>query len=225
MEERPLEEVVRPTSTRGLDLVPAGEALAAVDIHLATAMARERVLVRCLGDLPQQYHDVIIDTAPYLGLLTTNALTACEHVLVPVSCEYLPILGLKLFQETLAKIRSRLGAPCAVLGYLLTLYDPRERITREVEEILRRTFGDLVFKRPVRINTRHKASPSHRKTIFEFEGKGGRGREDYEEVVKEVLRRLSRAARESGDGVNFSLGEPARRGKSLNSVSHPGRTI
>jgi chromosome partitioning protein len=189
--ERPIAEVVRPTRTEGLFLAPAGEALAAVDIQLATAMARERVFARCLGDARGSYDDIVVDTAPYLGLLTTNALCASDHVLVPVSCEYLPILGLKLFGETLGKIRSRLGAPCHVLGYLLTLYDGRERITTEVEEILRRTFGDLVFPLPVRINTRHKASPSHRKTIFEFEGKGGKGRKDYEQVVDEVLLRLS----------------------------------
>lgn len=190
LHERPVTEVVRPTSTEGLHLAPAGEALAAVDIHLATAMARERVFQRCLESAVARYDHIVIDTAPYLGLLTTNALTACDQVLVPVSCEYLPILGLKLFSETLARIRTRLGAPCPVLGYLLTLYDGRERITVEVEAILRRTFGDLVFPEPVRINTRHKASPSHRKTIFEFEGKGGRGRRDYEAVVDEVLRRL-----------------------------------
>jgi chromosome partitioning protein len=190
MGERPIESVVVPTSTKGLSLAPAGEALAAVDIQLATAMARERVLTRCLEGARARYDHVVIDTAPYLGLLTTNALVACDHVLVPVSCEYLPILGLKLFTDTLGKIRARIGAPCHVLGYLLTLYDTRERITREVEEILRGTFGDLVFPEPVRINTRHKASPSHRQTIFEFEGKGGRGRKDYEQVVDEVLRRL-----------------------------------
>jgi chromosome partitioning protein len=190
MGERPIAEVVKQTSTTGLWLAPAGEGLAAVDIHLATAMARERVFQRCLGDAAGRYDDIIIDTAPYLGLLTTNALVSCDQVLVPVSCEYLPILGLKLFSETLGRIRSRIGAPCPVLGYLLTLYDGRERITVEVEAILRRNFGELVFPLPVRINTRHKASPSHRKTIFEFEGKGGRGRKDYEQVVDEVLRRL-----------------------------------
>lgn len=194
MEERPISEVVLRTSTRGLYLAPAGEALAAVDMHLASAMARERVLLRCLSDVRSQFDDIIIDTAPYLGLLTTNALVACDHVLVPVCCEYLPILGLKLFSETLARIRDRIGAPCPVLGYLLTLYDPRERITREVEEILRRTFGELVFPHPVRVNTRHKASPSHRKTIFEFEGRAGRGRQDYERVVDEVLARIRVAA-------------------------------
>jgi chromosome partitioning protein len=191
VDERPLDGVVRPTSTENLLLAPAGEALAVVDIHLATAMGRERVLERCLtsGGLREELDIVVIDTAPYLGLLTTNALVACDHVLVPVSCEYLPILGLKLFNETLTRIRTRLGARAEILGYLLTMIDRRESITAEVEALLRRTFGELVLPEGIRVNTKHKASPSHRKTIFEYEGRAGRGRIDYERATDEVTKR------------------------------------
>jgi chromosome partitioning protein len=189
--ERLVEHVVRETGTPNLFIAPAGETLAAVDIHLAGAMARERVLARCLSSVVEKVDHVVIDTAPYLGLLTTNALVAADHLVVPVSCEYLPILGLKLFTETLERIRLRLGAPCNVLGYLLTMYDRRERITTEIESILRRRFGDALMPHPIRVNTRHKAAPSHRKTIFEFEPKSGRGRSDYEHLVDEVLRRLA----------------------------------
>ena len=119
-----------------------------------------------------------------------NALVAADSLLVPVSCEYLPILGLKLFSDALARIRSRIGAPCNVLGYLLTMYDRREKITLEIEGLMRKTFGGAVFPHPVRISTRHKAAPSFRKTIYQFDGPRGRGREDYERVVEEVLGRL-----------------------------------
>ena len=145
MHERQIEHVVRETATENLFLAPAGETLAAVDIHLATrdgARARPSRILSTVGD---KVDHVVIDTAPYLGLLTTNALVAAEHIVVPVSCEYLPILGLKLFGETLARMRARLGARCDVLGYLLTMYDRREKITAEVEKILRRNFGDAVF--------------------------------------------------------------------------------
>ena len=191
VEERPFDGVVRETATKNLLLAPSGEALAVVDIHLATAMGRERVLDRCLasGGLREELDVIVIDTAPYLGLLTTNALVAAEHVLVPVSCEYLPILGLKLFNETLARIRTRLGARASVLGYLLTMVDRRESITDEIEALLRRTFGELVLPHGIRVNTKHKASPSHRKTIFEYEGRSGRGRIDYERLTEEVVTR------------------------------------
>jgi chromosome partitioning protein len=193
VDERPLDDVVRETSTPNLWLAPAGETLAVVDIHLATAMGRERVFERVLdsGALTQEVDVVVVDTAPYLGLLTTNALVAAHEVLVPVSCEYLPILGLKLFNETLARIRARLGARTEVLGYLLTMIDRREAITGEIEALLRKTFGELVLPEGIRLNTKHKASPSHRKTIFEFEGPNGKGRKDYERLTEEVMRRTA----------------------------------
>ncbi len=193
--ERAMLDVVRPTSTENLFVAPAGELLATVDLHLASAMAREFVLERALKTVRAQFDEIVIDTAPYLGLLTINALAASDEVLVPVSCEYLPVLGLKLFAETLTKIRTRLGVRAEVLGYLLTMYDRRERITLEVEQILRRTFGDLVLPSPIRVNTRHKAAPSHRQTIYEFEGQSGKGVRDYEKLVDEILAR--RAARTS----------------------------
>jgi len=213
VEEAPLDGVARATATPGLWLAPAGEALAAVDIHLATAMGRERVLERCLesGGLRHELDVVVVDTAPYLGLLTTNALVAAHHVLVPVSCEYLPILGLKLFGDTLGRIRARLGARASVLGYLLTMVDRRESITAEVEALLRRTFGELVLPAGIRVNTKHKASPSHRKTIFEYEGPSGRGRVDYERLVEEVIRRakLGRPATASASSCASTRGADA----------------
>jgi chromosome partitioning protein len=132
----------------------------------------------------------VVDTAPYLGLLTINALVAAHKVLIPVSCEYLPMLGLKLLGETLQKLRDRAGAQAAVLGYLLTMVDRRERITVEVEELLRKRFGSDVFDGVIRTNTQHKSAPSHKKTIFEHEPEGGKGREDYEALTREVCTRL-----------------------------------
>src|SRR5262245_40728157 len=172
--EKLIEHVVRETGIENLFLAPCGETLAAVDTHLAAAMAREHVLERAMQTVTDKVDHIVIDTAPYLGLLTYNALVAADKLLVPVSCEYLPILGLKLFTETLDRIRTRLGAPCQVLGYLLTMYDRRERITKEVESILRKRFGDAVLPHPIRVNTRHKAAPSHKKSIFEFEPPAGK---------------------------------------------------
>ncbi len=196
IEEVPFDGVARKTGTENLLLAPAGETLALVDIHLATAMGRERVLERCLdsGGLRDELDVIVVDTAPYLGLLTTNALVAADHVIVPVSCEYLPILGLKLFNDTIARIRTRLGARASVLGYLLTMVDRREAITGDVEGLLRKTFGEQVFPDVIRVNTKHKASPSHKKTIFEYEREGGRGRLDYERMCGEVIRRARLAA-------------------------------
>jgi chromosome partitioning protein len=219
VDERPLDDVVRETSTPGLWLAPAGETLAVVDIHLATAMGRERVFERVLdsGALTQEVDVTIVDTAPYLGLLTTNALVAAQKVLVPVSCEYLPILGLKLFNETLARIRTRLGARTEILGYLLTMVDRREAITGEIEALLRKTFADLVLPEGIRQYTKHKASPSHRKTIFEFEGPNGKGRKDYERLTEEVMRRAALVTSESYGASPHDDGASAPRASSASS--------
>jgi chromosome partitioning protein len=202
--ENPFDEVARPTTTDNLLLAPAGETLAIVDIHLATAMGRERVLDRVLGSggLRDELDAIVIDTAPYLGLLTTNAIVAADWVLVPVSCEYLPILGLKLFNDTLARIRQRLGARAELLGYLLTMVDRRETITADVEALLRRTFGDKVLADVIRVNTKHKASPSHRKTIYDYEGNRGKGTKDYGRLCDEVMRRTGVAATSSPRGAS-----------------------
>ena len=189
--ELPLGDVAVETHVAGLWLVPANEGLANLETRLASAFARERILARSVAasrELPAEI--VVIDTAPYLGLVTLNAIIAADYVLVPISCEYLPMLGLRLLHRTLEDVRRRYGARAEVLGYLLTMYDRREAITFEVEGILRRTFGELVFTQPARIDTRHKASPSFKKTIFEFESESGRGRSDYAALVEEVLRRL-----------------------------------
>ena len=194
LEKLPLADSVVPTNYPGLDIAPAGERMAVVDLHLASALGRERVLERALRDARlRQYDLVVLDTAPYLGLLTLNAIVASDHVLVPVSCEYLPMLGLKLFRETLENVRDQVGTECHVLGYVLTMVDRRERITEEVEGLLRKTFADLVFPNGIRVNTHHKASPSYRQTIFDYEGKGGKGREDFESLCDEVERRLALA--------------------------------
>lgn len=191
LHETSLDRAIKPTRIAGLSLAPAGERMSLVDMHLASVYGRERVLDRALrGPLVQDHDVVVIDTAPYLGLLTVNALVAAHKLVVPVSCEYLPVLGLKLLGETLERLRERAGARAEVLGYLLTMYDRRERITLEVEEILRRRFGALVFRTPIRVNTHHKSAPSHRRTIFEHEPSGGRGRQDYDAFADEVLERL-----------------------------------
>jgi chromosome partitioning protein len=194
--ETSFDDILRPSGTDGLLLAPSGEPMATVDVHLASAMARERVLTRCLElTRPGEIDVVVIDTAPYLGLLTLNALVAADHILVPVTCEYLPILGLKLFGEMLAKVKSRIGARAEIVGYVLTMYDRRETITAEIETLLRKTFGDKVFPGTIRVSTRHKATASHRKTIFQYDRKGSRGFDDYQTLTDEMIRRTGLGAR------------------------------
>lgn len=192
LDQMPLEKVIESTSMSGLDLIPAGESLASAELNLASIIGREQCLAESLKNGPASDYDYIIfDTGPHLGLLTVNALVATDYVLIPVSCEFLPLLGLKYLLGTVDKVRSRLHPNLAVLGYLLTMVDRRERITSEVENTLRERFIDKVFETTIRINTKQKSAPAEKKTIFEFEHSDkGKGTEDYRNLAREVLLRL-----------------------------------
>lgn len=192
LEDVHIDELIRETSTPNLYLAGSGETMVRVDLALAGMLGREETLKRVIEEstIASSMDFILIDTSPYLGLLTVNALVASDYVIIPVSCEYLPMLGLKLFLSTIRTVQKRLNHKLEVLGYLLTMYDRREKITFEVERILRKHFGDAVFPRPIRINTRHKASPAHHQTIFQYEGENGKGAEDYRLLSGELLRRL-----------------------------------
>jgi chromosome partitioning protein len=198
LEELPLSRAVKPTRVENLWLAPAGERMSLVDLHLASVYGRERAFERSLASCSPpgvSFDLVIVDTAPYLGLLTVNALVGAQKILVPVSCEYLPMLGLKLLGETLDRLRERAGARFDVLGYVLTMHDKRERISLEVEQLLRNRFESRVFDTVIRVDTQHKSAPSHRRTIFEHQAEGGRGREDYNALADEALVRLGLVAK------------------------------
>jgi len=132
------------------------------------------------------------DTGPYLGLLTINAYVASSHLIVPISCEYLPMLGLKFLMETIGKVRKKLHPELAFLGFLLTMYDRREKVTFLVEDALKETYGDLIFNTRIRVNTKHRRAPYARETIFQYEkSQKGKGTQDYSALTAEVLARLS----------------------------------
>ncbi|NLH49314.1 MAG: ParA family protein [Myxococcales bacterium] len=196
LDEGELSAIIVPTKQENLFLVPAGESLANADLNLASQMGRERYLRNILAPLEKIGYDyVLIDNGPYLGLLTVNALVAADYVLVPISCEYLPLLGLKFLLETIGKVQQKLHQELSILGYLITMYDRREAITFQVEQTLREKFGDQVFQARIRINTRQKSAPSRSQTIYEYEAsRNGKGTTDFELLTSEVLARIEGGA-------------------------------
>jgi chromosome partitioning protein len=200
LEEKKLDAVLKPTSTPNLFVAPAGESLAHADLNLAAMLGRDSILRHCLNsETVNSFDFVIIDTSPYLGLLTINALVAADLVIIPVSCEFLPLLGIKWLLRTIQQVKDKLHPGLRILGYLLTMYDRREGITKDVEDILRDQFGDEVFNCRIRVNTKHKAAPSEHKTIFEYEGpSGGRGTLDYTNFALEFLERVGLQDVQSG---------------------------
>ena len=189
-EEKINDKVIQNTKIDNLKIVPAGENLVDADINLFPLMGRESILKNSLS-IVTEFDFVLIDNPPYTSLLTINSLVASEYVLVPVSCEFLPLVGLKYLLNTIQRIK-KLNNNISILGYVLTMYDARESITTQVEQILRNQFSELVFESKIRINTKAKAAPSKTQTIFEYEEMQGRGSSDFANLTIEFLERINR---------------------------------
>ncbi len=189
--ETGLVEAAVATHVEGLTLVTPGERgdqYPGPDRPRGMDELALRKTIAGLRNAPLDY--IVIDTPPSIDYFSVNAIAASDWIIVPVTCEYLPLLGLRKFNQALASIRERLEVETGILGYLLTMVDRRERITWEVEGILKKTFGSLLFRTHIRIDTKLKACPSHRKTIFEYESPDGRARSDFEQLVREVMERV-----------------------------------
>ncbi len=167
-----------------LDVITSNETLAAADIYLATRPARDRVLrERMHGS--DAYDVIVMDCSPSLSLLNQNALCYADSVLIPVSCDYLSLVGVKQCVRTLGHVHEALKHPVYILGVVPTFYDARHKLGREVTEQLRKKFDDLCFP-PVRANMKLREAPAARQTIFEY-APDSHGAEDYATVVERVL--------------------------------------
>ncbi|XEO18322.1 AAA family ATPase [Buchananella felis] len=141
-----IHDVIVPTATRNLDLVPANIDLSAAEMQLVNEVARESILARALRPVLDEYDVIIIDCQPSLGLLTVNALTAAHGVLIPLEAEFFALRGVALLVENIEKVRDRLNPRLTIDGILATMVDKRTLHTREVLERLEQAFGDTVFK-------------------------------------------------------------------------------
>lgn len=139
------EDIVRPTSVPGLDLLPANIDLSAAEVQLVGEVARESVLARALRPAEETYDVVLVDCQPSLGLLTVNALTAAHGVLIPLECEFFALRGVALLIETVEKVRDRLNPRLRIDGILATMHDPRTLHSREVLARVHEAFGDQLL--------------------------------------------------------------------------------
>jgi chromosome partitioning protein len=141
----PVDEVVRPTSVPGMDLLPSNIDLSAAEVQLVTEVGREQALGRTLHPLLTRYDFVLVDCQPSLGLLTINALACADGVLIPLECEFFSLRGVALLMDTIDKVRERLNPKLTITGILATMYDPRTLHAREVMARVVEAFGDTVF--------------------------------------------------------------------------------
>jgi chromosome partitioning protein len=189
-----LRDVIQPSTSPGVSIAPAGDELARADLTLASKIGREGALKRALETVASDFDVALVDTSPYLGLLTVNGLVAASHVLVPLSAEYFPMLGMQLLGETIEEIRTQMSTQLEVLGYLVTSYDKRLGLTAEVLAQLAERFGDKVLETKIRTNANLKTAPAHRKDILQYEAalsKPRKGADDYRALAREVTARLS----------------------------------
>lgn len=186
-----LNEELRPsevihTVDEQFDLIPSHIKLAKLEPQLQSAVAAYR-LREALEGLPYDY--VIIDCPPSLGALTTNALVAATHVLVPVTASYYGLNAVADFMETFTQIRKVINAPLELLGIVVTIYDARLKIANDVVQVLRDSYGDAVLQTIIYKNVRLDEAASDRASIFDFDP-SSRGAQNYRELLKEVLGRV-----------------------------------
>jgi chromosome partitioning protein len=179
----PIDEVIHRTE---IDLAVSSIDLAGAELALSSMIGRERALQKGLLPARNRYDYVLVDTPPSLGLLTINALTAADSVIVPVQCEYLSLRGLVQLENTLTMIRDNLNPTVEIRGILPTMYDGRTLHSREAVEMLKENFGELVFETRIRKTVRYAEAPVQGSSVLKYEP-SGTAAEAYRELAKEVL--------------------------------------
>ena len=181
-----LEDVVVKTNVPGLDLVPSNIDLSAAEVQLVSEVAREQVLARALAPAVAEYDFVIIDCQPSLGLLTVNALTAADGVIVPLECEFFALRGVAMLVETIQKVQDRLNPELAIDGLVATMFDSRTVHSREVVARLVEAFEDKVFHTAIHRTVRFPETTVAGEPITTFATSSG-GAYSYRQLAKEVL--------------------------------------
>lgn len=188
LNDTPLHEVIIPDVAPGLDLIPATINLAGAEVELVSEMARENRLKDTLGSLRGKYDYILIDCPPSLGLLTVNALVASDKLIIPIQCEFYALEGVTKLLDSMKRVKSRLNPSLDIFGILLTMYDGRTMLARQVAKEVRSFFGKQVFETIIPRTVKLSEAPSYGLPITEYDPHG-RGAESYTALAKEVINR------------------------------------
>ena len=186
----PMEECVVDTGRKNLSLIPSNINLAGAEIELVEIVSRETVLKKAMDGFTDRFDVILIDCPPSLGLLTLNALTASDGVLIPIQAEYYALEGLSQLLETVQTVRKSLNPDLEIFGALITMFDTRTQLSKQVAEEVRKFFGDIVFDTVVPRNVRLSEAPSYGEPINEYD-RHSKGSRAYQKLSKEVLNRIS----------------------------------
>lgn len=192
--EAEISEVIQSTQRKNIEMCPTNINLAGAEVELVSAMSRETILKRAIEPVKANYDFILIDCPPSLGLLTINALAASTGVLVPIQGEYYALEGLTQLIDTVNLVKKHLNPAIGIFGVVLTMYDNRTQLTRQVSEEVSKYFGEKVFHTVIPRNVRLAEAPSYGKTIAEYDPKS-KGGKAYAELALEVIKRTK--ARES----------------------------
>lgn len=188
IDNMPMRDVIRPTEIPTLHVAPSSVDLVGADVELRDAIGREYFLKRVLDPIAADYDYIFIDSPPSLGLLTVNGLTASNSVLVPLQAEYFALEGVSQLLATVERVRGAVNRELEIEGIVLTMYDERMNLARQVSEEVRSHFGDKVYKTVIPRNVRLSEAPSFGKPIILYDIRS-RGSEAYVSLAREFIQR------------------------------------
>lgn len=179
-------DAIVQSSTPNLDIIPAHIDLVAIEIELVDKPSREYMLKNALADIKDDYDYILIDCAPSLGLLTLNALTAADAVIIPIQCEYFALEGLGKLLNTIKSVQKIHNPELDIEGLLLTMYDSRLRLSNQVVEEVQKHFNNMVFQTIIQRNVRLSEAPSYGENIINYDA-ASKGASNYLSLAKEII--------------------------------------
>lgn len=183
-----IEQVLQSTSINGLDILPANIDLAGVEVEMVYMENREKILKNLLQTLKDSYDFITIDCPPSLGLLTINALTAADSVLIPIQCEFFALEGLSQLMNTIRLVKKKLNTAIAIEGVLLTMKDSRSSLGQQVTDEIKKYFTNYVFETFIPRNIRLAEAPSHGMSVYQYDKKCS-GAKSYIMLAEEIMTR------------------------------------
>ena len=181
-----IKEIILKSTTPNLDILPSNIDLVAIELELVNHPNREFMLKEALRDVNDKYDYIIIDCAPSLGLITLNALTAADSVIIPIQCEYYALEGLGKLLNTIKSIQKIHNKSLEIEGLLLTMYDSRLRLSNQVVEEVKKHFHNMVFKTIIQRNVKLGEAPSHGKNIIDYDSTS-KGAKNYINLAQELI--------------------------------------
>ncbi|HCF51014.1 MAG TPA: sporulation initiation inhibitor Soj [Syntrophomonas sp.] len=188
LDQRPVTDLITPTRVEKLDLIPATIQLAGAEVEMAGLEHREHRLKNAIKVVDDEYHYILFDCPPSLGLLTINALVASDSVIIPLQCEYYALEGLSQLVDTVLLVKRRLNPTLQIEGIVFTMFDGRTNLSIQVVDEVKKHFRKQVYRTIIPRNVRLSEAPSHGKPVVLYDSRS-RGAEIYKEFTQEVLRR------------------------------------